>query len=226
MKKSQYIFAIMAAAYFIVAILNLVGWMAVSENILLGLSLSALLSALSDASSNIVRIRASQNEFNYIIQIASDFLTEKITNNILSPVIDSRNVKLNVESMGKGYRKAVHPSEFSKRKDIARMNMLSQICFVLSIAVFILAPFPLIMFQQSFSVLLTLFAFASMCINLYFEEIIADIIQQKNHFYSDTQFVIQMGYPDFMDSLNFRLCHYENYMSIANKQEDKPDAHT
>lgn len=124
MKKTQYIFAIMAAAYFIVAILNLMGWMAVSENILLGLSLSALLSALSDASSNIVRIRASQNEFNYIIQIASDFLTEKITNNILSPVIDSRNVKLNIESMGKGYRKAVHPSEYSKRKDIARMNML------------------------------------------------------------------------------------------------------
>lgn len=225
MKKSQYIFAIMAAVYVIIAILDLVGLITVSENILLGLSMSALLSALSDILSNIVLRRANQNEFDFIIQIASDFLTKKISNNIGS-VIDIWNVKYSVESMSKGYKKAVHPNEYSKRKDIAWINILSQICFVLSIAVFILAPFPLILFQQSYSFLLTLFAFAAMCLNLFFEEIIADIIQKKNHFYSDTQFIIQTGYPDFMDSLNLRLCHYENYISTANKQEDKLDAHT
>lgn len=226
MRKSQHVFVIMAVAYTVIAILNLGEWVAVSENILLGLSMSALLSALSDALSNIVGIRTNQNEFGYIVRTTSDFLAAKISYNIYSPLIDTRNVKLNVENMSKGYKKAVRPNEFWKRKSNVLINMLSQICFVVSIAVFILAPFPLALFQQSHSVLLTLLAFAAMCFNLYLEEIIADIIQRKNHFFCDTQLIIQMAYSDFMDFLNFRLYHHENHISISNKQEDKPDADT
>lgn len=226
MRKSQFVFAIMAAAYFVIAILNFGKWITVSENILLGLSMSALLSALSDIFSNIVDIRTDQNEFDYIIQVTSNFLEAKISNNLFSPLIDSRNIKLNVESRSKGYKKAVHPNEYCKRKINALINMLSQVCFILSIAVFILSPFPLPLFRQSYSVLLTLFAFAAMCFNLFLEEITADIAQKKAHFFNDTQLIIQMAYSDFMGFLNWRLNYYEDYISIANMQGGNPDAHT
>ena len=112
MRKSQFVFAIMAAAYFVVAIFNLMEWLMVSENILLGLSISALFSALSDIFSNIVNICAYQNEFDYVTKITSGFLEEKIANNLLSPLFDVRNVKLNVESRSKEYKKAIHPNEY------------------------------------------------------------------------------------------------------------------
>ena len=221
MRKSQFVFAIMAAAYFVIAILHFGEWITVSENILLGLSMSALLSALSDIFSSIVSIYAYQNEFDYTIKITSDFLGAKISNNIFSPLIDVRNVKFNVESMSKGYKKAVHPNDYSERKVIVLNNILSQVFFVLSIAVFILSPFPLPLFQQSCSVLLTLFAFAAMCFNLFLGEIIADIAQKKGHFFNDTQLIIQMAYSDFMGFLNWRF--NQDYISM---QGGNPNAHT
>lgn len=228
MRKSQYVFIIMAVAYIVIAILNLREWVTVSENILFGLSMSALFSSLSDIFSNIVGKRIYQNEFDYIIKITSDFLAEKISNNPLNSLIDIRNVKQNVENISKGYKKAVHPNEYCKRKVNVLINISSQICFILSITVFILAPFhfPLSLFQNSYSVLATLIAFAAMCFNLYIEEIIADIIQKKTHFFNDTQLIIQIAYTDFMDFLNSHLYHYENCISRANKQEDEYDAHT
>ena len=127
--------------------------------------------------------------------------------------------------MSKGYEKAVHPNEYGKRKINALISISSQICFVLSIAVFILAPFHLSLFQQSYSVFLTLFAFSSMCFNLYLEEIITNITQKKTHFFSDTQLIIQMAYSDFTGFLNLRLYYYENYISMENNQKDKSDVH-
>lgn len=141
MRKSQYVFIIMAVAYIVIAILNLREWVTVSENILFGLSMSALFSSLSDIFSNIVGKRIYQNEFDYIIKITSDFLAEKISNNPLNSLIDIRNVKQNVENISKGYKKAVHPNEYCKRKVNVLINISSQICFILSITVFILAPF-------------------------------------------------------------------------------------
>lgn len=230
MRKSQLVFAIMAAVYTIIAILYLGKWIEVSENILLGLSMAALLSSLSDVLSNIVGIRASQNELGYIAQTTSNFLEIKISNNLYSSSIDTRNVKFNVENLSKGYKTAVHPNEYWKRRGNVLINVISQICFVLSIVTFILSPFPfpfpLALSQQPYSVLLTLLAFAAMCFNLYLEERISDILQQKNHFFFDTQLIIQIAYPDFTDFLNFRLYHYKNYISTANRQEEKPDAHT
>lgn len=224
MKKSQYVFAIMAGTYIVIAFLDFKTLIKVEDNILLGLSMSAFLSAFSDIFSNIAVIRTNQNEFDYIVKVTSDFLGEKILNNQCNPSIDSRNIKLNVETMSKGYKKAVHPNEYRKRNTNATIHILSQICFVFSIAAFILTPFSL--FQKSYSVLLTLFAFALMCLNLFLEEIIAGIAQKNNHFFNETQVIIQMAYPDFMGFLNLRLYHYENYISIENKQEDESEVHT
>ena len=63
MKKSKYVFAIMAAVYLGVAIAGSVGWLIITENILLGLSLSALLSAVSDIFYNIGYRYIINNDF-------------------------------------------------------------------------------------------------------------------------------------------------------------------
>jgi len=79
MKKSKHIFAIMAVTYVVIAIASSLQWIVINENILLGLSMSALFSALSDIMANGENIVMSRNEFNYTILIASGFLEMKIS---------------------------------------------------------------------------------------------------------------------------------------------------
>ena len=77
MKKSKFVFIIMAVIYFAVAIADGFGWLIITNNILLGLSLSALFSSISDIFANFVWRNALANEFAFMIQITSDFLSEK-----------------------------------------------------------------------------------------------------------------------------------------------------
>ena len=188
--------------------------------------MSALFSALSDLLSNTIEMRTCQNEFDYIIQVTSEFLTSKISNNIYSHLINIRNVKLNIENMSKRYKAAIHPNEYCKRKINMVFNMLLQFCFTLSIAAFILSPFPLISLWESFSVSLSLSAFSLMCLNLYLEEIILDIRQKKTYFFNNEQLIIQMAYPDFTDYLIFHLNYYEDYIAILNMQGGEFNADT
>ena len=81
MKKSKCFFITMTIVYLAVAISGWFGWIKITENILLGLSLSALLSAVSDILSNIGNRYIVMNEFDYIIRITSEFLTDKISKN-------------------------------------------------------------------------------------------------------------------------------------------------
>ena len=69
MKKSKHIFAIMAVTYVVIAIASSLQWIVINENILLGLSMSALFSAISDIMANGENIVMSRNEFNYTIII-------------------------------------------------------------------------------------------------------------------------------------------------------------
>ena len=82
MKKSSFIFIIMAGIYLIVAILDGFGWMTITNNVLLGLSLSALLSSISDILYNIGWLKTAINGFNFIIKVTDEFLLEKKINNI------------------------------------------------------------------------------------------------------------------------------------------------
>lgn len=67
MRKSKNVFLLMAVIYFAVAILGNTEYLTISENILLGLSLSALLSSISDILYNISSRRIAANELDYII---------------------------------------------------------------------------------------------------------------------------------------------------------------
>ena len=215
MKKSKHIFAIMAVAYVVIAIASSLQWIVINENILLGLSMSALFSALSDIMANVENIVMSRNEFNYTILIASGFLEMKIYQNQYNPMINIRNVKLGIESMGKGYKTAKHPNEYCRGRHIKFLNIFSQIFFILSIAVFILVPFFSIASEQFYSVVITLSAFSAMCLNLYLGEYLVDIVERKSSFQNKEQLIIQMAYPDFSQFLTFRVCCYEDYVAMT-----------
>lgn len=219
MRKSKYIFAIMAVVYLAAAMAGMSGGLVITENILLGLSVSALFSAVSDIFGNILQKQMQGNEFSYIIRITSEFLADKIANEMYSQMINVRNVKFNVEAMSKDYKKAVHPNEYYKRRSITVINMISQTCFIIAIAAMVLGPFLPVVPQQSVSILLTLFAFAAMCFNLYMGEIIADIAEKRNNFMLNTQLIIQMGYPDFNQALTYPLNYHEDY--VANSTQKK-----
>lgn len=215
MKKSKYIFVIMAVSYAAIAMVSSLRWIVISENILVGLSMSALFSALSDIMANGANIATSRNEFGYIIHITSAFLESKISQNQYSPVINTRNVKLGIESMSKGYKFARHPNEYDQGNYIKFWNASSQILFVLSIAVFILVPFSPMIPDQFYSVMLTLSAFSAMCINLYMGEYLADILEKKNSFLNKERLIIQMAYPDFSQFFTSRVYCYEDYIAMA-----------
>ena len=108
------------------------------------------------------------------------------------------------------------------------MEVLSQICFILSIAVFILLPFLPTIFQSSISTLLTLGAFAAMCFNQYITEAITDILNKRNDdFMNKEQVIIQTAYPDFSNFLNEKLWFDTESVTVGETQEGvEPGAHT
>lgn len=227
MKKSKFVFAIMTAVYLGVAIAGSIGWLTISENILLGLSLSALLSAASDILNNVGLLCAVTNEFNYIIRTTVAFLEDKISKNspIMNSNINVRNVKRNVESMSKNYEKAIHPNEYCKKRSIKLLFMLSQMCFIISIGVFILVPFLPIQSLQSVSTFLTLLAFAAMSCNLHISEAVSDKSTTRNCFLNNEQLIIQTTYPDFSNILNAQLYYHEDYIAATSTQEGDLNAH-
>ena len=94
MKKSSFVFITMSVIYLAVAIFDGIGWMTVTNNVLLGLSLSALLSALSDILYNIGYIRTAANEFDYIIKTTVEFLSKMQAANI-----PSANPNINIKGV-------------------------------------------------------------------------------------------------------------------------------
>lgn len=228
MKKSSFIFIIMAGIYLIVAILDGFGWMTITNNVLLGLSLSALLSSISDILYNIGWLKTAINGFNFIIKVTDEFLLEKKINNIpnANSNININGVRQCIKAMGKNYKQAIHPDEYNKKKFITVLEVSSQVIFALSIAVFILLPFLSLPFQQPFSTALTLAAFSAMCFNLYIGEAISDITNKRdNDFMNKEHIIVQTAYPDFYIYLNNRLQPNEKDEPLEETKEVKTDAH-
>lgn len=228
MKKSRNLFLTMAVIYFSVAILGKLEYLTIPENILLGLSLSALLSSISDILCNIGGKFMAANEFDYIIHVSWKFLDDKISHNeyVANPNIDVRNVRLTVDHMSKSHEKAIHPNVYCKKKIIRILFTLSQIGFILSLGTFVLVPFLPPLFQQSLSTFLTLLAFSAMSFNLHIGEEIECIIALKNNFMNQEQLIIQTAYPDFSGMLTAQLYYYEDYVAVINAQESNLNAHT
>lgn len=229
MKKSTNVFLIMAVIYFVIAILGWTEKLTISENILFGLSLSALLASASDILYNMRWKNMVANEFDYVVRVTLKFLSEKKEQNscIYNSNINIQGVRQCVEGMSKNYKKALHPTKYCKRKFMKIMDVFSQICFILSIASFVLSPFLPMIIQNSISTQLTLCAFATMCLNLYIGESITDILNRRNDdFMNKEQLIIQTAYPDFSNFLSEQLMTDIESVAGEEVQEVKPNAHT
>lgn len=227
MKKSSYVFIIMAVVYLAIAISGGVGWLTIPDNILLGLSLSALFSAISDILYNIGWKSTVRNNLDYTIRVAVEFLTEKQANNTLiaNPNINIVGVRQAIKEMSNNYQNARHPVDYDKKRFITIMKVGSQISFIISITIFICSPFLSLPFNSSFSSIITLVAFSAMCFNLYLVEVISEIINKRNDFLNKEQLIIQIAYPDFFNYFNVRLQAYVENDSKEEKDEVKTDAH-
>ena len=228
MKKSSFVFIIMAVVYLAIAISGGVGWLTIPDNILLGLSLSALFSAISDILYNIGWKSTVRNNLDYTIRVAVEFLTEKQANNTLiaNPNINIIGVRQTVKGMSKNYQNARHPIDYDKKKFITAMRVGSQISFIISIAIFIYSPFLSLPFKSSISTIVTLMAFSAMCFNLYLLEAISDVLYKRNDdFMNKEQVIIQTAYPDFYNYLNMRLQTNEEITPEKEPNEVKTDAH-
>ena len=227
-KKSSFVFIIMAVVYLAIAISGGVGWLTIPDNILLGLSLSALFSAISDILYNIGWKSTVRNNLDYTIRVAVEFLTEKQANNTLiaNPNINIVGVRQAIKEMSNNYQNARHPVDYDKKRFITIMKVGSQISFIISITIFICSPFLSLPFNSSFSSIITLVAFSAMCFNLYLVETISEIINKRNDFLNKEQLIIQIAYPDFFNYFNVRLQAYVENDSKEEKDEVKTDAHS
>lgn len=143
MKKSHFVFLIMACVYFAISLLSFTEIIVVLDNILLGLSMTALFMSLSEIFEGWLFFRVGRNELRFICLFTSNFLKGIISSgaNVNNNLVSVGNVKKNVEQFVSHYELGVHPSEYCKNKRNHFLHNISVLCFVLSIAVFLSTPF-------------------------------------------------------------------------------------
>ena len=216
MKKTKYVFLIFSVVYILIIVLQFTNVIIISDMILLGLSLSALFMSLADLFENINTLLVVENELNFVCLFASNFLNEHIPTQmgVSSSMINIRNLKKNVELLAPNYKKGVHPSEFMKRKINKVLSVMYVICFVISIASFILVPFfKNVQNIQFLSRIFTLLAFSVMCFNLFISECIVEVTEKRNGFFNDKQLLIEMIHQGFMNYLNSILYQHEDWVA-------------
>lgn len=228
MKKSHFVFLIMACVYLAVAVLSFAEIIIVSNNILLGLSMAALLMSLSDIFEGWYFYRVGKNELRFICLFTTNFLKEMISSraNVNNNLVSVRNVKKNVEQFVSHYVLGIHPSEYLKNKMNHFLQKTSVLFFVLSITVFLSTPFLPPILAERGSMSLTLLAFSMMCLTLFVSECVSEIGEKRNHFFNNTQIIIEAIYPGFSEYLNRSLYYREDFVASNIEMEGKTDVHT
>lgn len=226
MKKSHFVFLIMACVYLAIAVLSFAEIIVVSDNILLGLSIAALLMSLSDIFEGCYLYKAGRNELRFICLFTSNVLKERISfgANLNNNLVSIGNVKKNVEQFVSHYELGVHPSEYWKNKKNYILHKISVLCFVLSIAGFLSTPFLPSVSVKGVSMLLTLLAFSVMCLNLFVSECVSEISEKRNSFFNNTQIIIEAICPGFSGYLNRSLYYYEDFFAQNVGTGGKTDA--
>lgn len=226
MKKSHFIFLIMACVYFAISLLSFTEIIVVLDNILLGLSMTALLMSLSEIYEGWLLYRVGRNELRFICLFTSNFLKGMISSraNIHNNLVSVGNVKKNVEQFVSHYELGVHPSEYCKNKRNHFLHNISVLFFVLSIAVFLSTPFLPPFSARAGSMFLTLLAFSMMSLNLFVSECVSEISEKRNSFFNNTQIIIEAIYPGFSGYLNRSLYYYEDFFAQNIGMGGKTDA--
>lgn len=217
MKKSKYVFLILALLYALIYILSISNIVVINENIMIGLTFSAFFMSLSDVCNNIIIYRMARNELGYICWFTCNVLQEFISSGITqTPLVNVVNMKKNIECLVPNYKGHMHPNEFNKCNINKVISKYGSFCFILSIAFFVITPYLAAVLNEQISIAVTLLAFSIMCLNIYLEETIGDYFEKKNNFMNNTQIIIQSFLPGFIDYLN-RCLYFNNELDTEKK---------
>lgn len=221
--KSKFVFLIFFIGYIIIMFSNAAGFIIVGDEILLGLSLSALLMSLGDCVTGIKISMCQSNQMAYITKCTSFFIEDRFKKKV--PVsntgINIRNVKKNLEIQNPTYRKAKHPNEYINTKKIKVCKWVELVFFFLSILSFVVTPFLRISLDtiKALTISTTLLAFGFMCLNLFLSEINEELNKRHIDFINNTQIHISSAYNDFSYWLNNQLNFREDLKAAQEEAE-------
>lgn len=186
MKKSSFVFLIMAIVYILLFVGYSLRMVTITNNIVFGLSLTALLISISDLLSKVIVFRSIENEYQQMIEYTLSFIEKKIklkqTNN---PIIIIRNLRSSIEMGKKKKYKPVHPLEYADNSLNKALNIASIILFMLGISVFIFTPFiNEYDIMDHITTRITVAAFASMCLGVFFDDQIMHKQEERDNLIS------------------------------------------
>lgn len=231
MKKTRGIFLILVIVYMMIGSMGCLDIISVGNNLLFGLAVSTLLMSVSDIMDDVVLRRKGVNEYGFLLKCTANYLEQELGEDserfIKNPALCT--VKQELINTKVDYEAAVHPLQFDRRQVFLVTGKLSAVLFALSVAAFILVPFVnQEWFSARASVLMTVWAFAALCMDLYVQELISDTDDERQAFWSQTQLMLQTACPEFPAYLNRMLCCQEEYdamqeeVSLSGIQKESP----
>lgn len=219
MSRSKNVFLVFSIVYIGVALGGAFSLLSITENVLLGLSISSLFISLADSINSYFRNEMIRNDYNYSLSIASEYLQHRIDEGQLSVGnFDICNIKYGIDML-KSQAISIHPVEFSKKKRFMVGNVISTAFFVIGIASFVFLPFIKTGANNSLASCVTVIAFASMCGNIYLNELQNEISNNKFLFDNDKQSLIAALFPNYMYEYTIRTQHLASYNKSQNEKE-------
>lgn len=222
--KSKFVFLILFFGYVFIAIGDLFAFVTSGQEILFGLSLSALLMSLSDCATGVTIGLCQRNEMRYITKCSSRFIEDKLKKKVF-PVnqgINIRNVKKNLEEENPKFEISKHPNEFKTNILVKLLKKIEIIFFAISIFAFVVSPFFSIPSEviEKATIIITLFAFGFMCLNIFIAELNDELSKRKMNFINNTQIHINSVYTDFSYWLNNQLFCREDLKAAQKEVEE------
>lgn len=224
MSKAKLIFLILAVGYIFIGVLSLIGVVDVSNIVLLGLSLSAFFTSLSDTLNQWIICGSQKNHMFYIAKFSVKFINNRLETGAqqFSNSISIRNVKKNIENQNPRFEKSTHPNIYAEKVRIKFLTILTYVFYVLSVVSFIIPPFIKGDFAilDKVSIFIAICAFSVMCLNMFLSELNSDLSKKIFDFFNYTQPIVNSVYPDFMGMLNSQL-NYREDLTAAKEKADK-----
>ena len=208
MQRSKYIFVILAIIYSVIGICYFFDGLIISDNLLLALSVTALLISVSDVFSKIAEYCIQCNAYCASLKITIDFLDTKTSVGNNNTIIDFVNVKKSLIDLQRKKYKFISPDEYERTKLIKGLRYISIVLFVLGMASFIAIPFMKDSIASTkISSIITIFAFSSMALSMFFDELLISKQADQERLLNDKHSIIFCSFSDFHSYFQTQLFH-------------------
>lgn len=227
MTKSRFMFFVLGMAYMGIAIGSILSIFTIDNNVLLGLSVSSCLISIGELVSNIGSYFMCRNSFCYSLKYTSDYLNNRIESHVQPRTnVDVYNIKYGIDETLAG-RKTSHPVEFDKKKVFSVLRTVSQGLFIFGIVGFVLIPFANREINtQTASRIITIIAFAFMCLNIGVNDRVQETVSAKANFDNDKVLIVDDAFSGFLNDYYYHLLHYTSYnaqLELTNEAKEKDE---